>query len=98
MKEFFKNINYCLVLFIMYVLKSIILPAGWVDFGMVAVLGIFYLVKYFGVEYITARLSVVTEAMYRAETEQKFQSLAQEVQSVKMSTSNPIQGFGRGKR
>lgn len=98
MKNFFKKLHCPFVYLVLYIIKTILLPAGAIDLGVLGILALICLAQLvvnlvkLGVNrYFETKDKVISENLFRAKVSEDISKLNGELSALKMVTNNPFQ-------
>lgn len=103
MKNFLKNLNYPFILFFLYLVKSVLLPANLIDVYVLSIIGLLVIGDKFltkcgkGVdEYFETKNRVISENEFRLQVSNDMGRLDQAIQEIKLQSGAGFQNLGGG--
>jgi len=95
MKESIKKLNKPFVLIVLFLIKAVALPFGWIDAVILAILSLVYITKYSVDRYMDMKDKVLSENMFRSKVNVDIAKLANDVSEIKMQNFGANQGKRR---
>ena len=102
MKSFFQNQDYPFIFFVLYILKSVALPGGFVDAAILLILASYILVKYIfdklqGTKKVIIEKIIENENEFRAKLNVDIGLIADRLNTIEIKSAANFTGFGKKK-